>query len=164
MPSVTASCLTEAMRLSALVPGTLVVTAFTIAGCGAATPRSSERFCGELTAHLDEINTGPPTADDIPAFITLFSKMGEVAPLDVQRDWEQIYASLKTANTVDVEDPASVQAVADSAYETQRSAENVAAWAMTNCGLDLGPVGAAGGGAEVIVTTTTVIDTTVSGG
>lgn len=146
-----------------------IVAALAVAGCGNATARSAERFCGELAAHATEIRTPPSSPDQIPAFITLFSKMGEVAPLDVQSDWEAIYASLKTANTVNAADPASVQAVSDAAYATQRSAENVVAWASKNCGLDLGPVGAVAGGAEVLVTTTTLLPgsdsvTTTSGG
>ncbi len=157
------------MRLRTLVTGSLLVAVIGLAACSNATERSSERFCGELTAHSEEIRNGPPAADDIPAFITLFSKMGEVAPLDVQADWEQVYGSLKTANTVNVADPASVQAVADSAYESQRSAENVVAWAASNCEIDLGPVGAVAGGAAVVTTTTTptlgsAVETTISGG
>ncbi len=132
--------------------------------CGGATERSSERFCGELAAHANEIRIAPESADQIPALITLFSKMGEVAPLDVQQDWEQVYGSLKTADSVNVNDPASVQAVADAAFATQRSAENVVTWASDNCGIDLGPVGAVSGGATVIVTTTTsVVASTTAG-
>ena len=134
----------------------LVVSALgglSLVACGDAPTRSSEKFCGELTAHQTEIHTPPESADAIPAFITLFSKMGEVAPLAVQKDWEAIYVSLKTANTVDVDDPASMQTVADSAYETQRSAENVVVWARANCGLELGPIGVVQGGADVATTT-----------
>jgi hypothetical protein len=120
-----------------------------LSACGDAPPRSAERFCGELAAHLDEIHTPPTTPDGIPALILLYSKMGEVAPLDVQRDWETVYGILKTADTVDVNDPASVQAVANAAYAAQNSAESVAAWAKSNCAIDVGPIGSVPGGVEV---------------
>ena len=122
--------------------------AFT-AGCGDAAPRSAERFCGELAAHVQEITTPPVKAETIPALITLFSKMGEVAPLEVEADWEAVYQSLKTAVTTNVSDPASVQLAADAAYASQKSAQKVAAWAQENCGIDLGPVASAPGGVDV---------------
>jgi hypothetical protein len=105
--------------------------------------RSAERFCGELTVHKDDIRTLPESNESITQLITLYSLMGEVAPLEIQSDWDQLSTNLKTANTVKVGDPASVQAAADSAYATQRSAERLAAWALSTCGLDLGPVGSA---------------------
>ncbi|MEO6125356.1 MAG: hypothetical protein ABIR32_16765 [Ilumatobacteraceae bacterium] len=143
-----------------------VLAGLVVAGCGDAPTRSAERFCGELTAHLTEIQTGPESADAIPAFIVLFSKMGEAAPLDVQEDWEAIYTNLKTANTVDPNDPASLQAVSDSAIAQQQSYINVAAWAQKTCGLDIGPVGTVAGGADVATTTTSSpgTETTISGG
>lgn len=147
----------------ALAASGTVLATLVAASCGDAPTRSAERFCGELTAHQTEIQTAPESADAIPAFITLFSKMGEVAPLDVQADWEAIYTSLKTANTVDVNDPASMQAVNDAAYAQARSYEAVAAWAQSTCNLPLGPVGIVPGGAAV-VTTTSATETTISDG
>jgi hypothetical protein len=141
------------MRSPALVTGSIVAAALSIAACGNAAERSSERFCGELAAHATEIQTKPETEKEIASFITLFSKMGEVAPLDVQTDWEAIYGILKTANTVDPNDPVSVQSVADTAFAAQRSAEKVVAWAKSNCNIDLGPVGTVSGGAPVATTT-----------
>jgi hypothetical protein len=134
-----------ALSAAALVTAGLV----TLPACGDATPRSAERFCGELAAHTQEISTPPSTPEEIPALILLFSKMGEVAPLDVQREWENIYGLLKTANTVNVSDPASLQVVANAGYASQKSAEKVAAWAQQNCGIDIGPVAAVNGGADV---------------
>ena len=169
----TVSCLTERMRFPARRPGSpvsvaiaasgAVLAGLVVAACGDAPTRSSERFCGELIAHQTEIQTEPESADAIPAFITLFSKMGEVAPLDVQVDWEAVYTNLKTANTVDVNDPESLQNVNDSAYASQRSYEAVVAWAQSTCGLTLGPAGIVPGGAAV-VTTTIASETTISGG
>jgi len=111
-----------------------------VSACGDATQRTSERFCGELTAHLNEIQTPPTKAEEVPALILLFSKMGEVAPLGVEADWEAVYNSLKTANTVNPNDPASVQKVAAEVLSTQHSSDSVRAWAKTNCNLDIGPV------------------------
>ena len=111
------------------------------AACGQAPVRSAERFCGELVAHKEDIRALPTTPDEVAALINLYSRMGEVAPLEVQADWDDLSANLKTANTLKVGDAASLQQVADSAYATQRSAEKIAAWALSTCGLDIGPVG-----------------------
>ena len=111
------------------------------AACGQPPERSAERFCGELVARKDDIRALPTTPDEVAALINLYSRMGEVAPLEVQQDWDDLSANLKTANTLKVGDAASLQKVADSAYATQRSAERVAAWALGTCGLDIGPVG-----------------------
>src|SRR3954471_17933870 len=121
-----------------------------LGACGDAAPRSTERFCGELTAHADAIRTPPTSVDEIPALITLYSRMGEVAPLEIQDDWDALYGTLKAADTVDVSDPSSVQAATDKAYAAQKSAANVVGWAQRNCGLDLGPVGSVVGGVETV--------------
>ena len=111
--------------------------------CGNAPTRSAERFCGELTAHKADIRELPTSDTSIAQLITLYSQMGEVAPLDIQTHWDQLSTNLKTASTVDVKDPESVQAAADSAYATQKSAQSLAAWALTVCGLDVGAIGGA---------------------
>ena len=145
------------MRLSAVLPSTALAIAIGLTGCGSATLRSTASFCGELQAHDNEIRTPPAKADEIPALITLYSKMGEVAPLEIESDWETVYGSLKTANTVDTNNPASVQQVADVAYAAQQSATNVATWAKNNCNVDLGPIAIVPGGAGVAPATSTTV-------
>lgn len=131
------------MRMSYALASVALASLLTVAGCGSAPTRSAEKFCGELTAHKDDIHTLPQTPEEVSALISLYSRMGEVAPLEIQADWDQLSTNLKTANSVDVNNPTSVQGVADAAYATQRSAENLVKWARTTCGLDLGPVGGA---------------------
>ena len=148
------------MRRSAVLPSAALAIALGVAavGCGNAAARSTASFCGELQAHDNEIRTPPAKADEIPALITLYSKMGEVAPLEIEGDWETVYGSLKTANTVDTNNSTSVQHVADVAYAAQQSATNVANWAKNNCNVDLGPIAIVPGGAgEAPATTTTVV-------
>ncbi|HEY4331519.1 MAG TPA: hypothetical protein VGM78_03075 [Ilumatobacteraceae bacterium] len=123
-----------------------------VAGCGDAAPRTAEAFCGELRAHTTEITALPQTAAEIPALITLYSKMDEVAPLTIQHSWEQLYGSLKTATTVNPADPASVQKAADAAYAAQPAATALVTWAQQTCGLTLGPVAGIPGGASVDTT------------
>ncbi len=147
------------MRLSAVFPSTALAIVIGLSGCGDAATRSSAKFCGELQAHANEIQTPPTKADEIPALITLYSKMGEVAPLEIEGDWELVYGSLKTANTVNAADPASVQQVADVAYGAQQSATNVANWAKNNCNVDLGPIAIVPGGAGAAPATSTTVST-----
>ena len=139
------------MRFAAAVSSAVVSTAILgMSACGDAAPRSTERFCGELTTNAEAFRTPPTSVDEIPALITLYSKMGEVAPLEIQNDWDALYGTLKSADTVDVSDPASVQAATDKAYAAQKSAENVVVWAQRNCGLDLGLVGSVAGGVDTV--------------
>ncbi|MEI7619207.1 MAG: hypothetical protein WCK14_11355 [Actinomycetota bacterium] len=128
---------------NAVAAAALGVASLTMVSCGSAPTRSAERFCGELTAHKADIRKLPTSDTSITQLITLYSQMGEVAPLDIQADWDQLSTNLKTASTVDVKDSASVQAAANSAYATQKSAQSLAAWALTVCGLDIGPIGGA---------------------
>src|SRR5215217_6030546 len=109
------------MRFAAAVSSAALSTAILgmLGACGDAAPRSTERFCGELTTNADAIRTPPTSVEEIPALITLYSKMGEVAPLEIQNDWDALYGTLKSADTVDVSDPASVQAATDKAYAAQ---------------------------------------------
>jgi hypothetical protein len=138
----------------------LISTGAGLAGCGNAATRSTSQFCGELTAHAIQIQTPPTNVDEIPALITLYSKMGEVAPLEIEADWETLYGILKTAAAVDASDPASVQAVADAAYGGEHAATKVVQWAQDNCGVTLDPVGIVPGGAPIEPPTTA---TSVSG-
>ncbi|MCU1399578.1 MAG: hypothetical protein JWN62_2687 [Acidimicrobiales bacterium] len=154
------------MRSRAALSATALVVAsgfgITMAGCGNAASRGTSQFCGELQAHAAQIQTPPEDADQIPALITLYSKMGEVAPLEIQGAWEKVYGILKTANTVNPSDPASVQAAADAAYGAQQSATDVVTWAHDNCAIELAPVAFVPGGADVETTTTTAPGTSTS--
>ena len=141
------------MRSTGPISIAAIALAAGLAGCGNAATRSTSQFCGELRAHANEIQTPPAKADEIPALITLYSKMGEVAPLEIEGSWETLYGSLKTANSVNTGDPASVQAVADAAYGATQSATDVVNWAQANCGITLGPVAIVPGGAPVESTT-----------
>ena len=129
--------------MSSAITSAALASLLIVSSCGNAPVRSAERFCGELTTHKDDIHALPTTPEEVSALINLYSRMGEVAPLEVQENWDQLSTNLKTANSVDINDPASMQAVADQAYATQRAAENLVDWARTTCGLELGPVGGA---------------------
>ncbi len=151
------------MRSTGPISTAALVLVIGLVACGNAATRSTSKFCGELQAHANEIQTPPAEADTIPALITLYSKMGEVAPLEIEAAWEKVYGTLKTANSVDVNDPASVQTATDAAYGATKSATDVVAWAQANCGITLDPVGIVPGGAAVATTTTPTGGTPTSG-
>ena len=147
-------------RPNSTLPGAtlavVLVVAVGLAGCGEPATRSTGRFCGELQAHATEIQTVPAKVEEIPALITLYSKMAEVAPLEIEGDWETVYGALKTANTLNLADPASKQKAADVAYAATQAANNVVTWAKDNCAIDIGPVPIVPGGADIETTTTTL--------
>ena len=123
-------------------------------GCADAPLRTAEKFCGELTTNSAAMRTLPTTVGGSIGLIQLYSRMGEVAPLEVETNWSQIILALKTANEIDPNDPASAQNVADVAYRTEKPALAVAKWAQETCGIDLGSVGLVPQGP--VATTTTI--------
>ncbi len=101
----------------------------------------AERFCGEATARRDMILAPPlSTEAEVAATIDFYRLMGQLAPLAIAKQWNDLVINLETANTVIPGDPTSEQRVAIQAYATERSAFEVATWLKKNCGLDLGPI------------------------
>lgn len=66
--------------------------------------------------------------------------MGQLAPLSISEQWNDLVVNLETASTIVVGDTSSEQRVALQAYATERSAYEVSVWLELNCGLDLGPI------------------------
>jgi hypothetical protein len=116
--------------------------AFTaLAACGGDEAPSAERFCGEVAANKDAL-TNPQLVytDDIDPLLDLYRSIGELAPLGVEEDWNEILSAYETASTVVVGDQESEQVALTAAYSIEKSAAAVEAWLMANCAVDIGPV------------------------
>ena len=117
--------------------GTVVLT--TLAACGDGGVQSdAERFCGEASTRRDMI-VAPPmaTEQEVDATLDFYRLMGELAPVAIADQWNQIVTAMETASTVVPGDPDSQQQVALQAYATERSAYEVAVWLKRNCGVDI---------------------------
>jgi len=111
-----------------------LVTAFS--GC-AETPRTATNFCRVLAERIDDITTPPTSNAEVQELIGHYDRLVEVAPIEVEDDLAAIRNLFVLASDVDVNDPASVQAVADAAYGAERAAEDAGIYVGTTCGVDL---------------------------
>lgn len=118
---------------------TAVLVAGLVAGltaCGA-DDRSAGRFCAELAEALPSLNGPVALPSDVEAVVETYERLDGITPITIEREWHQLTELVQTAATVEPDDPASVQRVADAAYATERSARALASWVAQTCGLEL---------------------------
>ena len=118
------------------VGATLAFTA-----CGDDDAGDAERFCGEIAANKDGL-TAPVLefSDDIEPLLDLYREIGELAPLSIQAEWNQLTSAYETASTVVIDDPESQQAAAAAIYSSEESAARIDTWLRTNCAVEIGPI------------------------
>ena len=128
-------------RASAITAVAVAAALAVLSGCGADENPSAERFCGEVAANKDAL-TNPQIiyTDDIDPLLDLYRDIGELAPLGVEDDWDQLVSAYETASTVIIGDQESEQAALTAAYSSEKSAAAIEAWLIANCEVDIGPV------------------------
>lgn len=99
--------------------------------------RTATNFCRQLQQELPEIAQPTATPAEVATLVARYERLGDVAPLAIEEDWIALTNLVKAAANVDAADPASVQAVADLSYATQKSAVAAAVWVRETCGVDL---------------------------
>lgn len=110
--------------------------AMTLAACS--TPaRTATNFCRQLQQELPEIAQPTATPAEVSDLVKRYERLGDLAPLAIEDDWTALTNLVKAAAEVDAADPASVQAVADLSYATQKSATATATWVRETCGVDI---------------------------
>jgi hypothetical protein len=98
----------------------------------------AERFCGEAIENRNNLVAPPLTTDaEIDATLDFYRLMGQLAPVAIAEEWNDLLVSLETASTLVPGDPASEQLVAKTAYATEPSAFAVKKWLLDNCRLDI---------------------------
>lgn len=114
---------------------------FTVAACGGEEGSNAERFCGEVDANKAAL-TNPQLefADDIEPYIELYRSIGELAPLSIETEWNQLISNYETASTVVLGDIESEQAAVVSALQSEDAAAAVSSWLAQNCAVELGPL------------------------
>lgn len=101
------------------------------------TPRTATNFCRVLADRLTALTTAPTNNDDVQQLIEHYDRLVEVAPVEVEDDLATIRDLFVQASEVKVNDPASVQAVADAAYAAERAAQDAGIYVGITCGVDL---------------------------
>lgn len=122
-------------------PHTLLIAALVpLVACGGGDDVQSdaERFCGEAIAQRDLI-VAPPLQSEagLQATLDFYRLMGDLAPIAIAAEWNDLVVSLETASTVVPGDADSEQLAAMTAYATEPSAFKVKDWLLDNCGLDI---------------------------
>lgn len=113
----------------------------TAAACSGEDGADAERFCGEVEANKAAL-TNPQLefADDIEPYIELYRSIGELAPLSIETEWNQLISNYETASTVVPGDSESEQAMVVSALQSEEAAAAVSSWLAQNCAVELGPL------------------------
>lgn len=135
-----------------------------ISACGGdAVESDAVKFCDQAEARTDMI-IAPPMATDaeLEATLEFYRLMGELAPIAIAEQWNQIVAVMETASTLVPGDANSEQQVALQAYATERSAYEVAVWLQRNCGVTI-PIATIAPQDPVTARTTTTIAISVPG-
>lgn len=120
-------------------PISLVSVALLVVALGAcrSTPRTAQNFCRQLAKELPGIAEPPVTDDQITQAVRRFERLNEIAPLEVEEDWQALTALMRAARDVDANDTQSVQALVDLSYATEKSATAAAMWVASTCGVDI---------------------------
>lgn len=109
--------------------------------CGGNGAGDAEKFCGQVQANAAAL-TQPNLqySEDIEPLLNLYRSIGELAPLAIEPEWDQLTTAYETASTVVPGDPESEQAALAVIFSTEKSAAAIDRWLEANCAVDIGPV------------------------
>ncbi len=119
-----------------------LVLGASLLGCSDDAPGGDAgRFCGEIAANQSQlISPQLDTSADIEMFLDLYREIGDLAPLAIEPEWDQLILNYETASTVVPGDPASTQSAVAMALQSEQAGARVQRWLIENCALDIGPV------------------------
>lgn len=113
-----------------------VLSVLGLTGC--ATPeRTATNFCRQLALEMPGIAEQPATPAMITSTVKRYKRLQEIAPLQVEADWNALTLLIEKASQIDAADAASVQEVVDLSYATEESATAAFAWVLATCGVDI---------------------------
>lgn len=123
-----------------LVAALVALAPLVAASCGSDDEPQGDavRFCAEAAEHRDTI-IDPPIVDEagLEATLDFYRAMGDLAPLAIAAEWNQLVVNLETASSLVPGDPDSEQLVAATAYATEPAAYAVTVWLRRNCGVEI---------------------------
>jgi hypothetical protein len=107
-----------------------------LTGC-ASPERTSTNFCRQLALEMPGIAEQPATPAMITSTVDRYKRLQELAPLQVEADWNALTLLMEKASKIDATDPTSVQEVVDLSYASEKNAAAAAAWVLATCGVDI---------------------------
>jgi hypothetical protein len=99
--------------------------------------RTATNFCRQLANELPEIADLPATDEQISNAVKRYERLLDVAPLEIEREFESLTALMRAARDVDAADTESVQALVELTYSSEKDALASSAWVLATCGVDL---------------------------
>ncbi len=99
--------------------------------------RTATNFCRQLANELPEIADLPATDEQISDTVKRYERLLDVAPLEIEREFESLTALMRAARDVDAADTESVQALVELTYSSEKDALASSAWVLATCGVDL---------------------------
>ena len=99
--------------------------------------RTATNFCRQLANELPEIADLPATDEQISDAVKRYERLLEVAPLEIEKEFESLTALMRAARDVDAADTESVQALVELTYSSEKDALASSAWVLATCGVDL---------------------------
>ena len=97
----------------------------------------AERYGQELADELPEIADLPATDEQISDAVKRYERLLDVAPLEIEKEFNSLTALMRAARDVDAADPESVQALVELTYSSEKDALASSAWVLATCGVDL---------------------------
>jgi hypothetical protein len=99
--------------------------------------RTATNFCRQLADELPEIADLPATDEQISDAVQRYERLLEVAPLEIEKEFDSLTALMRAARDVDAADNESVQALVELTYSSEKDALASSAWVLATCGVDL---------------------------
>jgi hypothetical protein len=99
--------------------------------------RTATNFCRQLADELPEIADLPATDEQISDAVQRYERLLEVAPLEIEKEFDSLTALMRAARDVDAADTGSVQALVELTYSSEKDALASSAWVLATCGVDL---------------------------
>ncbi|MDA2968347.1 MAG: hypothetical protein O3A62_02135 [Actinomycetota bacterium] len=114
-----------------------VLAVATLTSACAETPRTATNFCRQLALEVPAITQPTATQAEVSQMLDRYKRLGKVAPLAIEEDWQSLTELLAVASRTNPNDAESVQAVIDMSYATEKAADAAAKWIRETCGVDI---------------------------
>lgn len=101
------------------------------------TPRTATNFCRQLSKESPFIGEPPVTSGDVDEMLSRYERLSKATPLIIEDEWKSLTELFAVASRVKSNDAASVQAVIEMAYSTEKVASTVSKWTRETCGIDI---------------------------
>jgi len=99
--------------------------------------RTATNFCRQLADELPEIANLPATDEQITDAVKRYERLLDVAPLEIEKEFDSLTALMRAARDVDAADSESVQELVEMTYSSEKDALASSAWVLATCGVDL---------------------------